>query len=520
MQSVYAMGEVGRETGRPFYIPSSGYTFDFQKSLVSPGNVTVIDVSQPKYGTLQLRQDGKYDYLASTSMPENALDEFVLTVKVEKDGISHETKLNCTIALDYNASVVEHFDILKWDIYEALDVLPTSTPYGSSTSTGMRIDSAEGDRLSRSKGYFMVDEAGEYEFQAFGDDRAAFQIHLDDGTTLQSITNDYANNVDDALKLAQQTDNKGRAKSTSFTVNLEANKIYQYTLVAKNTGGIGWADVNIRKTSGDTSWKSITKIYSNLNDVGKITDRNYVMPDPEYIRPSSLATADETTVKGLTVISTPQGVVPNNDPNSHNEGNKENIVDGDISTYFHSSYDNSNKTPFPHEYILDLGGEKSFNNLEIYTRTYDHVGVIGDYEIFIADEYNGDKTVWTQIYEDKTRKDNSNAPADIKISLPQTKAKYLKISALNNRDGRDITIVAEVKLSNKTNVKNVIAQDSSFIQYEGDWSKDSNGAFVNGATYNTTTGYFMYCFDGKESNIYVAKDVEAVSYTHLTLPTT
>ena len=112
----------------------------------------------------------------------------------------------------------------------------------------------------------------------------AFQIHLDDGTTLQSITNDYANNVDDALKLAQQTDNKGRAKSTSFTVNLEANKIYQYTLVAKNTGGIGWADVNIRKTSGDTSWKSITKIYSNLNDVGKITDRNYVMPDPEYIQ--------------------------------------------------------------------------------------------------------------------------------------------------------------------------------------------------------------------------------------------
>ena len=67
---------------------------------------------------------------------------------------------------------------------------------------------------------------------------------------------------------------------------------------------------------------------------------------------------------------------------------------------------------------------------------------------------------------------------------------------------------AEVKVSNKTNVKNVIAQDSSFIQYEGDWKKDSNGAFVNGGTYNSTTGYFMYCFEGNESNIYVAKDVE------------
>ena len=219
----------------------------------------------------------------------------------------------------------------------------------------MRIDSAEGDRLSRSKGYFMVDEAGEYEFQAFGDDRAAFQLHLDDGTTLQSITNDYAKNADDALKLAQQTDNKGRAKSTTFTVTLEANKAYPYTLIAKNTGGIGWADVNIRKTSGDTSWKSITKVYSNSNDIGKVTDKSFTMPEPEYVRPSNLAAADDTLLKGLTVISTPQGVIPNSDPNSQKEGIKENIVDGDISTYFHSSYDNSNKTPFPHEYIIDLG---------------------------------------------------------------------------------------------------------------------------------------------------------------------
>lgn len=372
----------------------------------------------------------------------------------------------------------------------------------------MRIDSAEGDRLSRSKGYFMVDEAGEYEFQAFGDDRAAFQLHLDDGTTLQSITNDYAKNADDALKLAQQTDNKGRAKSTTFTVTLEANKAYPYTLIAKNTGGIGWADVNIRKTSGDTSWKSITKVYSNSNDIGKVTDKSFTMPEPEYVRPSNLAAADDTLLKGLTVISTPQGVIPNSDPNSQKEGIKENIVDGDISTYFHSSYDNSNRTPFPHEYIIDLGGEKTFNNLEIYTRQSNQVGVIGDYEIFVADEYDGDKTVWTPIAEDKTRKGNSSAPADIKLSLQPVKARYLKIKALNNRDGYDITILAEVKVSNKTNVKNVIAQDSSFIQYEGDWKKDSNGAFVNGGTYNSTTGYFMYCFEGNESNIYVAKDVE------------
>ena len=90
----------------------------------------------------------------------------------------------------------------------------------------MRIDSAEGDKLSRSNGYFMVDEDGEYEFQAFGDDRAAFQLHLDNKSILQSITNDYAKTADDAFKLSQQFDSNDNAKSTSFTVKLEANKVY------------------------------------------------------------------------------------------------------------------------------------------------------------------------------------------------------------------------------------------------------------------------------------------------------
>ena len=96
----------------------------------------------------------------------------------------------------------------------------------------------------------------------------------------------------------------------------------------------------------------------------------------------------------------------------------------------------------------------------------------------------------------------------ITIPLPQTKARYLMVKALNNRDNRDITIVAEVKVSTKSNVNNVIAQNSSYIQYEGDWKKETNGAYVNGATYNSSNGYFMYCFEGTESNIYVTKDVE------------
>lgn len=498
VQSVYGVGELGRETGRPYYVPSTGYTFNFEKSLVSPGKASVISVSKPKYGTLTKTSDGKYEYKPDSSMPKNEVDEFVLSVSVEADGIYYETKLNCRIALNYNSSNVEKFEITKWDIHEALDALKTATPYAISSSDGMKIYSDDGNNLARGKGFFILDEPGEYEFQAFGDDRAVFEINLNDETTLQSLTEDYSNNADDAYKLNG---------STNFTVNLEANKAYPYTIIANNNGGLGWADVNIRKKSnnGYGAWKSINKVYANLKDVGKNTDRNFTMPNPEYVRPPILSGGNEVIVKNMQVISNPQGVDPNKSESAH-EADPNNMIDGDLNTYFHSDY-SDNRTPFPHEYIFDLGGEKSFNNLEIYTRSYDPVGVIGDYEIYVTDEYSNNAQ-WTKIAENHERKGNFNTPQDLKISLPETSAKYLKIKALNNRDDYNITIISEVKLSTKSNVKNVIAQNSSLIQYNGNWIKDTNGAYVNGSTYNSTDGYFKYCFDGSESNIYVVKDVE------------
>ena len=497
VQSVYAMGELGRETGRPFSIPSTGYTFDFEKSLVSPGKVSILDVSQPKYGTLTKRTDGKYDYKPGSSLPENQQDEFILTVKVEADGIVQETKLNCTVFLNYNSSLVEKFNITKWDIYEALDDLKTKQPYATSASIGMKINADSGNNLARSQGYFTVEESGEYEFQAFGDDRAAFELYLDDKTTLQSLTTDYAKTATDAYN---------QAKSKHFKVTLEANKPYAYTLIANNNGDIGWGDVNIRKTTPGSSWQSITQVYSNLEDVGKVSNSSFTPPTPEYVRPHVLGGSDETVIKNISVVSTPNAMKPNDNPISLMEGNPANIVDGDISTYFHSST-SSDKTPLPHEYVFDLGEVQTFNNVEVYTRrSGQEVGVIGDYELYVSDDLeNG---TWTKVASEYNRYRNSSASRDLQITLPETTARYVKVKALNNRDNYSITILADLKVSNKTTVNSLIAQNSSFIEYKGNWTKDTKGAFVNGGTYNSKDGSFIYSFDGSESNIYVAKDAE------------
>ena len=499
VQSVYAMGEVGRETGRPYYVSSIGYNFDFESSLVSPGETTVVDVSAPKYGTLTKLEDGTYSYEPSQTMPEGENDEFILTVLVEANGISRETKLNCTIGLLYDSVVVEHYPITKWDIHEALETLETSVSYKTTTSSGMRFDTDDGNNLAKATGYFSVSESGEYTFQAFGDDRASFELVLEDGTTLQSLTVDYTNSAQGAYD---------QAGSTHFTTYLEAGTAYAYTLIANNNGGIGWADVNIRKN--DSEWKSIESVSNSESNVGKATERSFTAPDPVYVRPSKLAASDSTVVSGVNVISTPIGVVENEDPNSVNEGNPDNIVDGNVYTYFHSSYTDSNRTQLPHEYVFDLGKEQNFNQIEIlYRRTGDGCGVIGDYEIYVANEYDGDNTDWTLIAEDNTREWNWDASQDIQVNLDTTTAKYVMIRVLNSRAGYNLSILAEVTFSMSTTVNHVIAQNSSYIQYAGEWKKDTDGVFVNGATYNTENGSFAYSIQGSETNLYVTKDAAA-----------
>ena len=501
VQSVYGMGEVGRETGRPYYVPSKGYTFDFEGSLVSPGTTTVTNVSKPKYGTLTELEDGTYSYTPGAVMREGILDEFVLTVLVEANGIERETQLNCTIGLSFDNVEVEHHEITMWDIYDALRVLETSTAYKTTTSSSMKITTDYGNNLAKASGYFTVAEAGEYTFQAYGDDRAVFDLQKKDGSTLRSLTVDYAKTPADAYK---------QSGATHFKVYLEANTPYAYTIIANNNGGEGWADVAVLRENENASWEKIQTVYGNLDDVGKKANRSFTPPEPAYVRPSKLAASDSVSLKGVTVLSTPQGVIPNGDAASQNEGDPNNIVDGDISTYFHSSYTDSNRTPFPHDYIFDLGSEQCFNSMEmLYRITGDDCGVIGDYEIYTAMDYDGNQGDWKLLTKDTSRHGNGNASKDIKISFPAVTARYVKIRVLNNRGTYNLSILAEVNFSVKSNVNQVIAQNSSYIQYKGTWNKDANGAYVNGATYNTKNGYFAYCFEGSETNIFVTKDAQA-----------
>jgi len=497
VQNVYAMGQVGQETGRPFYIPSLGYTFDFEQGFVSPAEkIELVNVSKPKYGTLNLNEDGTYEYEPDSSKSEN--DQFILTVKVTADGITYTRKLNCEIAKIFQCSKVEHYSITKWDIEEALGDIPNKKPYKVTNATGMKIVNDQGNNLAMSKGYFQVEESGKYEIQSFGDDTSAFMMTVN-GNELKTWTNEYAATAQNAYSLE---------KAGHITVELVAGEVYPYTLVSNNHFSASWADVNIRKMESTQGWKSITRFYVNQDEIGNITDRIFPLQSPVVSRPITLAVSKSKTLTGLSVIKAPKGVVRTEDPNTWGEDVVEHMIDGDESTYFHSAH-SGERDEMPHQYVFDLGDEKVFDQVNILARRSGEIWhQLGDYRIYASEEYKGEETKWNLLLEDKNRQDNNKAPANILENLPRTKARYVMLEVLNNRSSRySFSVIAEFKLLVSSNVNNVIAENSGYIAYSGDWI-NKRGAYVNGNIKSSDSGTFSYSFTGKESSIYVTDDAQ------------
>lgn len=491
VQNIYSVGPKDIETGRPFYIPNTNYTFDFNKYMSSPGNVEIINVSNPKYGTMQKKDNGIYEYIPNKSLPQNSIDEFELNVKISANGISQNRTLICKIGIDYNYSKIEKFNINIDNTNEAINLSKTIEPYTVSYNSSINYSTDNGYNLTKGSGYLTIPSDGEYEFQAYGDDKISFILSVD-GEDYNSTTNTYTNNVNNAYT------NKN---STHFSVYLKANIPYSYTLYTNNRGGNGQGNIAYRKNSTTNNFININNIYLNMEDIQKSTDKTFELPNkPFYTRPL-------TKIKNNILVDMTNAKILSNPRGQSNDGSApESIIDGNKNTFFHSKYSGSNITPFPHEYIIDLGDIKSFNRIDIYTRSNNGNGTIGDYEIYISNEYLEDKTDWKLLSSVLNRKGNNDVTNNIINNCDLTNARYVKIKALNNRYGNNFTIISEIELSTQTSINSKIAQNSSQIIYNGNWERKKDGNYINGATYNSLNGKLYYGFKGTETGIYSAKD--------------
>lgn len=119
------------------------------------------------------------------------------------------------------------------------------------------------------------------------------------------------------------------------------------------------------------------------------------------------------------------------------------LIDGDVNTYWHSTWSSSANPIFPHWIVLDMGSIRSFTRLEMIRR---HNNTEGGFKNFTI-EYSNDKSVWNVLQKDLVF-NSADSPASFQqYNFTPTSARYIRIFITTPHNGTQTnTHLAEVNV--------------------------------------------------------------------------
>ncbi|MGC4806178.1 PQQ-dependent sugar dehydrogenase [Micromonospora sp. DT233] len=119
-------------------------------------------------------------------------------------------------------------------------------------------------------------------------------------------------------------------------------------------------------------------------------------------------------------------------------GRATNVLDGRANTFWHSRYLLSSQ-PHPHWIDLDLGAARQVNRLYYLPRQNSADGRIKGYEVYLStDGSNWGSPVATGTFP--------NSTAEQTVTIPSTTARYVRLRALSEVNGKKWTSVAELNV--------------------------------------------------------------------------
>lgn len=119
------------------------------------------------------------------------------------------------------------------------------------------------------------------------------------------------------------------------------------------------------------------------------------------------------------------------------------LIDGNINTFWHSTWSSSSNPVFPHWIIIDLGKTRSFAALEMIRR---HNNSTGGFKGFTV-EYSNDKLVWTVLKKDLVFNSADSPAAFQRYNFSPVNTRYIRIYITSPYNGTQTnTHLAEVKV--------------------------------------------------------------------------
>ncbi len=119
------------------------------------------------------------------------------------------------------------------------------------------------------------------------------------------------------------------------------------------------------------------------------------------------------------------------------EGDAEHVVDGDLSTIWHSQY-GATLTKYPHSVTVDMGRSLTADGVSIWQRQYGTNGNVKGFTFEISEDGEN----WTQVLSTQLRKTTSEQ----KFSFKDRKMRYWRFTGLAEHGGQEYASLAEIRI--------------------------------------------------------------------------
>ena len=380
----WANGIDGNETARKYDVDGKYPTvFDLSEgNIVSPEEFEIVDVTQPAHGTLVYDKTGER---VTYTPPKEITEEDSFDIVVMSAGERLVT-LNVNLRLNYRGTYAEVWKLngeasAKQSVDAALEEIGVRAP--DRTEESNVAGKATFQAASTEREYYHL----RFRFNAAEEGLHTFYLKADDASRVDFRKDSEDANVVGTLYTTQ--DRPSYEQNGKVEITLKKGEAVYADCHLVNWGGKGYLYVGVKLPGTDTIVDIPASYLSNAaasdEDLAKADDFKGWQPEfLDSIKDTSFDYQPEKSnwkmLKVPTFSATSEGA---KDPH--------NLIDGKDSTFYHTSYGNPSyddktnpRTHFPHEYILDCGGEESFNYFEFTRRNTSNNEKVYEYTLYAA----------------------------------------------------------------------------------------------------------------------------------------
>lgn len=474
----YSNGTNEHETARKYEVDFSNPTvFDFSgDNIICPVAFEIISYTKPKHGKIVVGEDNT---TVTYTPAKNALygdDEFFVRVRISSTGV--DVYLPVRMQFGYTNAYTQVWDHTGTrDLAKAEEFAknnPLSYTKVESTSGvkeyNANIDGKSFESYLKTKFKFIATESGTHRFYTRSDDSS-------------DVTFSYGGKVIGSLSIRGDRSSYG----TQFVEqNLSKGDIVEIETSHVNYGGKCYLTVGVQFPDSETIVEIPKENRLNYNltaqDLEKIKDFGW---EPKFfVSIKNAYKANNVSKEGWQVLEAPE--------NQDAKDNKDAIIDGDTSTFFHGQY-KSGGVPFPHVFVFDTGKIQNFNYFEIYTRSNPNSKIVS-MTLFGST----DNQTYQALYStDSLVYNNLKAT----INFNETTLRYFKLEVTKTTSNNGpFTVIAEVNAGLSAKMEQAIKP--STLQSSSSGFEENAFGELSSKTANST---FTFEFTGTGFDIFANK---------------